>query len=135
SPHPPYAARKSDLVSAPGRQHTGRSGRGCHGATALPAPWEHRMTIGSTASRQTFACNGVSTVFPVPIQAYQATDFTVIRTTAAGTEIPLVLNSDYSLTATGTLSPQAWTLTTLSATPYPGGDSLQIFLNSVQKQQ
>lgn len=93
------------------------------------------MTIGSTAPRVSFACNGVSTVFPVPIQAYLASDFEVIHTTAAGVESIVVLNSDYSLATAGTLAPPAWSLTTLAAAPYPTGDTLQVFINPVQNQQ
>jgi hypothetical protein len=92
------------------------------------------MTIGSTAPRVRFTCDGVSTVFPVAIQAYQATDFQAIHTTAAGVQTPMTLNSDYSLVAGGTLSPQQWTLTTLTGA-YPSGDTIQIFINPVQTQQ
>jgi hypothetical protein len=92
------------------------------------------MTIG-TAARVLVSCNGASTVFPIAIQAYQATDITVVHTTAAGGESTLILNSDYSLAATGTLAPPAQTLTTLAGTPYPAGDTLQAFINPVQSQQ
>lgn len=97
------------------------------------------MTIGSTSpARASYNCDGVTTVFPVPIQAYQNTDLTVILTapaSAGSTQTTLTLNSDYSLTTSGTLQPPAWTLTTLAATPYAAGYTLQAFINPVQEQQ
>lgn len=92
------------------------------------------MTIG-TSARVSVNCDGITKVFPIAIQAYQATDITVIHTTAAGNEAALILNSDYSLSATGTLAPPAQTLTTLAATAFPAGDTLQAFINPVQSQQ
>jgi hypothetical protein len=93
------------------------------------------MTIGSTVARSSYLCDGVTTVFPVPIQGYLAGDFTVILTTPAGVETTLVLNSDYGLVASGTLAPPAWTMTTLAATPFPAGDQLQVFINPLVEQQ
>jgi hypothetical protein len=96
------------------------------------------MTIGTTTQRVSFNCDGATKVFPVAIQGYAASDFTVILTapaSAGGAESTLVLNSDYSLTATGTLAPQAWTLTTLAAQAYAAGYTLQVFSNPVQNQQ
>jgi len=95
------------------------------------------MTIG-TSARVSFACDGTSKVFPVPIQGYQAIDFAVILTapaSAGGGETTLVLNSDYSLATSGTLSPTAWTLTTLAAAAYLAGYTLQVFINPVVSQQ
>lgn len=92
------------------------------------------MTIG-TSARVSVNCDGITKIFPIAIQAYQATDITVIHTTAAGSEVTLILNSDYSLSASGTLAPPAQTLTTLSATAFPAGDTLQAFINPVQSQQ
>lgn len=97
------------------------------------------MTIGSTSpARVSFNCDGSTKVFPVPIQAYQNTDLTVILTAPAGsggTETTLILNSDYGLTASGTLQPTAWTLTTLAPNAYAAGYTLQVFTNPVQQQQ
>lgn len=97
------------------------------------------MTIGSTIpARVSFNCDGVSKVFPVQIQAYQASDITVVLTapvSAGGGEATLTLNSDYSMVAAGTLSPQQWTLTTLAANAYAIGYTLQAFINPVQSQQ
>lgn len=92
------------------------------------------MTIG-TAARVQFNCDGVTTVFPLAIQAYQAIDITVILTSSTGIQSTLSLNSDYSLVAGGTLQPQAWTMTTLAATPYAAGNTLQAFINPSVTQQ
>lgn len=94
------------------------------------------MTIGNSLARFVFNCDGVSTVFPVPIQAYQATDFEVILTapiSAGGAETVLVLNSAYTLAATGSLAPPQWTMTTTIA--YAAGYQLQIFCSPIQTQQ
>lgn len=96
------------------------------------------MTIGTSTPRVSFACDGATKIFPVPIQAYLAADFTVILTapvSAGGGEAILTLNSDYSLVTSGTLSPTAWTLTTLPAAAYLTGYTLQVFCNPVQTQQ
>jgi hypothetical protein len=97
------------------------------------------MTIGSSSpARVSFNCDGSTKVFPVPIQAYQNTDLTVILTapqSAGGAETTLVLNSDYSLAPSGTLQPTAWTLTTLAVAAYATGYTLQVFVNPVQQQQ
>jgi hypothetical protein len=96
------------------------------------------MTIGTAGARVTQNCDGVSKVFPVAIQAYQATDLSVILTapaSAGGGQSTLVLNSDYSLATSGTLQPPAWTLTTLAAPAYAAGYTLQVFINPVQQQQ
>ena len=93
------------------------------------------MTIQSASPRVIFVCNGTSTVFPVPIQAYNATDFEVILINAAGVQSVLTLNSDYSIAASGTMQPPQWSLTTLAAAPQPSGCQLQIFINPVQTQQ
>lgn len=92
------------------------------------------MTIGSSSvARMVYSCNGTTTVFAVTIQGYLASDFEVIHTTVAGVESILVLNSDYSMAASGSLSPTYWTLTTTLT--YPAGDTLQIFINPPQNQQ
>lgn len=97
------------------------------------------MTIGANTPRVVLNCNGVSTVFPVNIQAYLATDFLVLATVVStSVSTALVLNSDYTLTPSGTLSPTAWTLTTLSGqlvSPFAGTLNLQVILNPTQTQQ
>lgn len=99
------------------------------------------MTIGSTQQRLVFLCDGVSTVFPVTIQAYLATDFEVILTAPAslgGAETVLGLNSAYTLAQSGSLSPTYWTMTTVVSgvpTAYPAGYQLQILCSPVQNQQ
>ncbi len=91
------------------------------------------MTIDTAAARSVFNCDGVTTVFPVPIQSYQATDFTVLLTSALGISSTLVLNSNYTLAPSGSLQPTAWTLTT--SIVYLAGNKLQIFINPQQIQQ
>lgn len=97
------------------------------------------MTIGSNTARVPFACNGVSTVFPVPIQAYLATDFLVVATNnVTGAAIDLVLGSDYSLTSSGTLAPPQWSLTTQTGqlvSPYATGYTLQVILDPAEVQE
>lgn len=97
------------------------------------------MTISNTTPpRVVFNCDGVTTVFPVNIQAYQPGDISVVLTAPAssgGAEVTLTLNSDYSLAATGTLNPPAQTLTTLGAIPYAHGYTLQAYINPPVNQQ
>ena len=97
------------------------------------------MTIGTNTARVSFNCNGVTPVFPVAIQAYSASDFLVLATnTTTGAVTTLVLNSDYTLAASGTLAPTAWTLTTLTSqltSPYATGITLQVILNPAEVQQ
>lgn len=95
------------------------------------------MTIASTTVRTSFACDGTTKVFPVPIQSYNATDFTVILTaptSAGGGQTTLTLNSDYSLAPSGTLQPTQWTLTTLAASAYAAGYTLQVIGTPVETQ-
>ena len=95
------------------------------------------MTIGSNTARGIFACNGTSTVFPVPIQAYNASDFLVLLTNAAGVSTVLNLGGDYTLAPSGTEAPPQWTLTTQTGqfpSPYVAGLTLQVILNPVQTQ-
>lgn len=95
------------------------------------------MTIQSSTTRTSYACDGVTTVFPVPIQAYQPGDFLVILTppasVAGGVPINLVLGSNYALATSGSLSPTQWSLTSQTGgginSPFPAGYSLQIILN------
>lgn len=90
------------------------------------------MTIASSTTRVSFLTDGVSTVFPVPIQAYASTDFLVTLTPAGSDGVPLTLNSDYTLAPSGTLSPTAWSLTT--SIVQPAGLTLQVVLNPKQAQ-
>lgn len=94
------------------------------------------MTIQAPTARVYFPCNSVSTVFPVNIQAYLATDFLVLLTNAAGSNT-LTLNSDYTLVASGSLSPPFWSLTTQTGqlvSPYVTGNTLQVILNPAETQ-
>ena len=91
------------------------------------------MTIQSTIERVTFAGDNVSTVFPIPIQAYLASDFTVQKVAVGGGVATLVLNSDYNLTVTGTLAPTQWTLT--KTTALLTGETLAVFANPQLVQQ
>jgi hypothetical protein len=93
------------------------------------------MTIGTAGNRISFNCDGVTKIFPIPLQAYLAGDFTVMLTSPTGGETTLTLNSDYSLASSGTLAPTAWTLTTLPASAYATGNTLQAFVNPTQVQQ
>lgn len=93
------------------------------------------MTIGTTTNRVSFNTDGVTTVFPVNLQSYLASDFTAILTnTVSGVETTLVLNSDYSLAASGTLAPTYWTLTRVG-TVWAAGQTLQVFTNPTQTHQ
>jgi hypothetical protein len=92
------------------------------------------MTIGQTVNRVSFNTDGVTTVFPVNLQSYLASDFTAILTNAAGVETTLTLNSDYSLVSSGTLAPPFWTLTRIG-TAWASGQTLQVFTNPAQTQQ
>lgn len=85
------------------------------------------MTISSSVARVTFNCDGSTQTFPVPMQAYLATDFLVIHNSTA-----LVLNSDYTMVASGTLNPQLWSMSTTLV--YPPTDKLQVILNPTQTQ-
>lgn len=97
------------------------------------------MTIGTNTARVSFNTDGATAVFPVSIQAYQASDFKVVLTNSAtGVVSQLVLNSDYTLASSGTLTPPAWSLTTESsqfASPFAAGSVLQVILNPVEVQQ
>jgi hypothetical protein len=97
------------------------------------------MTIGTNTARASFNTDGTSTVFPVPIQAYLASDFTVILTNnATGVETTLALGSDYTVVASSSDAPPKWTLTTQTgqfASPYIGGSTLQVILNPPEVQQ
>src|SRR6201994_3104042 len=96
------------------------------------------MTISSSQARVSYTTDGSTSNFPVPMQAYSNTDFLVLLTsTATGASAVLVLNSDYTLSPSGTLSPQAWTLTTQTgqfASPYVTGFTLQVILNPLETQ-
>ena len=91
------------------------------------------MTIGTSNARIAFNGDGVTTVFPINLQSYLATDFVVTLTSPLGVQTTLILNSDYSLVMSGTLSPTYWTLTTTQV--YAIGTVLQVIVNPVQTQQ
>ena len=96
------------------------------------------MTIVSTTARQAFVCNGSTTVFPVDMQAYLATDFLVLLSTSAGIVTTLQLGGDYTLAPTGSDSPPQWNLTTQTGqftSPYASVYTLQVILNPTQTQQ
>jgi hypothetical protein len=97
------------------------------------------MTISTASPRVSYTCDGTTTVFPVPLQAYASTDFAVVVTApiaSGGAETTLTLNSNYTLAPTGSMEPPQWTLTTVgSNSPYTAGYTLQIFINPVQSQQ
>lgn len=90
------------------------------------------MSIPSTITRLSYATDGVTTVFPVPIQAYQAVDFLVVFCSAAGVESVQELNEHYALAASSSDTPPKWTLTSLIVPP--AGGTLQIILDPDQVQ-
>lgn len=91
------------------------------------------MTIASTTTRVSYTTDGVTTAFPVPIQAYGAADFVVWLTSATGVETGLTLGSAYTMATSGTLTPTQWTLNTIG-TPLAAGQTLQIILSPVETQ-
>jgi len=96
------------------------------------------MTIGVAGNRVTFNCDGATTLFPVPLQAYFAADFTVMLTapvSAGGAESTLVLNSAYTMVTNSTDAPPKWALTTTGVSPYASGYTLTVFANPQQVQQ
>jgi hypothetical protein len=96
------------------------------------------MTIGVAGNRFSFNCDGATKIFPVPLQAFLASDFTVVLTapvSGGGGQSTLVLNSDYSLASSSADTPPKWTLTTLAAAAYPANYSLSVFVSPPQVQQ
>lgn len=97
------------------------------------------MTISSNTARVSFNTDGVTALFPVPIQAYSPQDFLVLLTNkASGLSTILTLNSDYTLATSGTLNPTAWNLNTQNGqfpSPYATGSVLQVILNPLETQQ
>lgn len=93
------------------------------------------MTIGVAGNRVAFNCDSVTKIFPVPLQAYLPGDFVVELTAPTGGSVVLVLNSDYSMATSSTDAPPKWTLTTLAATAFLTGYSLQVFVSPAQVQQ
>ena len=94
------------------------------------------MTIGTAGNRLSFNCDGSTTVFPIALQAYLAADFDVYLTAPAasgGAQTKLILNSDYTLATSGTLTPPQWSLTTITA--YATGYTLQALVDPAQVQQ
>lgn len=92
------------------------------------------MTIASPVTRISFLTDGVSTVFPVNIQAYLASDFLAVLTNvASGVTNVWYLNNQYTLASSGSLAPPFWTLTTPTAIPV--GSVIQVILDPNQTQQ
>lgn len=92
------------------------------------------MTIGSSTARVTYNCDGTTTVFPIPMQAYLATDFLVLLINAQEVATVLTLGGGYTLASSGSLSPTDWVLTALPSA-YPGGYTLEVILNLPLVQQ
>ena len=109
------------------------------GAHLLEDRGHLKVTIQSPTVRITYACNGVTTLFSVPIQAYDATGFSGLATnTTNGAVTVLVLDSDYALAPVGTFNPTYWNLTTQTGqlvSPYAAGYELQIVLDPALTQQ
>lgn len=57
------------------------------------------MAITSTVNKLTYNGNGTQTVFPFSFKIFEETDIQVILTQADGTEIPLALTTDYTVSA------------------------------------
>ncbi len=94
------------------------------------------MTISTTAPRVVYQCDGVTTLFPVPIQAYLATDFTVILTNSVtGAETTLALGGDYTMATSGSQTPPQWALTSIDPSAWPATDYVSIILTPQQNQQ
>lgn len=97
------------------------------------------MTVQAATARVALLCNGATTVFPVNIQAYNASDFLVLATNTtgatlagigAGASVVLTLNSDYTMAASGTLAPPFWALS--STVTYPTGINVLAILNPTE---
>ena len=94
------------------------------------------MTIVTNTARVSFNCDGVTKIFPVPIQAYLGSDFLVLLTNnATSVSATLALNSDYSMATASTDAPPKWSLRTLAATAFAAGNTLQVILNPQEVQQ
>jgi Pectate lyase superfamily protein len=94
------------------------------------------MTIGVAGNRVSFNCDGVTALFPIPLQAYLAADFTVILAAplvAGGAQTTLTLNSNYAMATNSTDAPPKWALTTTVV--YAVGYSLTVFVSPQQVQQ
>lgn len=81
------------------------------------------MTVTTTSSRISYAGNGSTTAFSVPFYFLAAADLVVIRTTTAGVQTTLVLNTDYTVSGAGV--PSGGTVTCTAAPAL--GQSLVIF--------
>lgn len=76
------------------------------------------MTVSTTSSRVTYAGNGVTTNFAVPFYFLVAADLVVIKTASDGSQTPLVLNTDYTVSGAGVISGGSVTLAVAPATGY-----------------
>jgi|GEM_PF-3293936 hypothetical protein len=81
------------------------------------------MTVSTTSSRVAYAGNGSTVTFSVPFYFLASADLTVIKTTSAGVQTTLVLNTDYTVTGAGVPAGGSVTCTVAPA----GGESLVIF--------
>ncbi|USY26714.1 hypothetical protein NIZ92_06665 [Alcaligenes sp. 1735tsa3] len=75
------------------------------------------MTVSSEQSRVQYATDGVATSFPVPFRFLQNQDLRVTLVQGDGSERPLSLDVDYSVTGAGQ---QAGGTLTITDTPPPG---------------
>ena len=89
------------------------------------------MTVAATPYKESYAGNGVTTVFSVPFYFLADTDLVVSDVNnTTGVITPLVLNVDYTVTGTGTPTGGAVTVTTATAT----GHTLTIERSLVEDQ-
>ena len=89
------------------------------------------MTVAATPYKESYAGNGVTTVFSVPFYFLADTDLVVSDVNnTTGVITPLVLNADYTVTGTGTPTGGAVTVTTATAT----GHTLTIERSLVEDQ-
>ena len=86
------------------------------------------MTISSTTRKTQLNGNGVTTAFPWAFKVFSSADVVVIKTTSAGVDTTLVLDTDYSvsLNADQNSSPGGTITYPLSGSALPSGDRLTI---------
>lgn len=81
------------------------------------------MTVSTTTSRTSYAGNGSTVAFTVPFYFLADADLVVIKTSSAGIETTLVLNTDYTVAGAGVVAGGTVTCTTAPAS----GESLVIY--------
>lgn len=74
-------------------------------------------TVSTTTSRNTFSGNGVTTVFPLGFQFFEASSLIVTLVQADGTEVPKTLTTDYTVSGG---DGETGSVTTVSFTPATG---------------